>query len=228
MANASFRSAASNVDFGVTSITVNKPSGTVSTDGLFAIIVLASTGTPPTVSSAPSGWTQKQTFTQAMFGLNLRFYIYEEFAGGSEPSNYTWNASGTCDVMTGDIVTLQDVLDSTWFQTISTQTYNSNNTPQAASVTTDKTNQTIVWFFYHGFGTGITGTVPSGFSEVYDTDPLCIGTRVLTSPGSTGTATGGMSTSEEWVCWQLGVYGEDSVTPGSGGKPDQYYRMMRG
>lgn len=73
----SFASASSTAG---TPITVTKPSGTVSGDGLVAFVLNFNPGSAIT---PPSGWTLKQ-------GTSTTDAIYEKTAGGSEPASYAW------------------------------------------------------------------------------------------------------------------------------------------
>lgn len=72
-----------------TSVTVTKPSGTVSGDYLLAFIWVESS---PTVTP-PSGWNLELSQNETTHGSGTG-YVYSKTAGGSEPADYTWSWTG--------------------------------------------------------------------------------------------------------------------------------------
>jgi RHS repeat-associated protein len=88
--NIAFRSAASaGVDTGVTSLTINKPSGTAQND-----VMIASIAVRPSSASItpPSGWTLVSREDQNT-GTTNSLAVYRKVAGASEPADYTWTFS---------------------------------------------------------------------------------------------------------------------------------------
>lgn len=79
-----------NTAFSLTdSITITKPSGTVENDVLVAFVTFNEAGNE-TFDVVPSGWTATTDYTG-----NDGFGIFYKVAGDSEPSNYTWETTGT-------------------------------------------------------------------------------------------------------------------------------------
>lgn len=85
--------------FAGTSLVINKPSGTTSGDTLVALM----SGTSATTWTGDTGWTER---LDEAAGGGLR--IAELTAGGSEPSSYTFTASGA-GVAIGQIICLRGV-----------------------------------------------------------------------------------------------------------------------
>jgi len=71
--------------------TVNKPTGTVEGDILFAVIDHWCS-TPRFIDSVPSGWTLLGEYISDVD----RYHLYYKIAGASEPSSYTWSFDNTC------------------------------------------------------------------------------------------------------------------------------------
>lgn len=88
--NITFRSVAQSYSgTGGTTLTINKPSGTVEGDLMVAIVDINGN---ITFSAEPSGWTRKQLDTVSTLGT---FAIYYKVAGASEGSSYSWTWTGT-------------------------------------------------------------------------------------------------------------------------------------
>src|ERR1051325_2422340 len=77
------RGASSGSSGSATSLSLAKPTGLASGDLLLAGIYV--TGSP--TITPPSGWTLVQSTAKS--------YIYDKFAGSSEPSSYVWSLSST-------------------------------------------------------------------------------------------------------------------------------------
>lgn len=216
MANAAFRSSANTADFGVNTLAATKPSGVVSNDGLVALVIIASSGTPPTVNSVPSSWTERGTGTFTLFGLNIRWYYYSKLAGGSEPSSYTWGITASADVFTVDIHAYDNVKTAGfWGQLSGTPNTGTGTSMTAPAITTDQTNQTVVAEYIWDFSLGLSGTPPSGMTERVDTAQAYLADVVQAAAGSTGTKVATASASTGWAAWLVGLYGEDSASGGS-------------
>lgn len=69
-----------------TSVTVNKPTGTLQGHYMLAV----THGYVGDTFTAPSGWTLIDAYNDADSGTSLRSRAYYKFAGASEPSNYTF------------------------------------------------------------------------------------------------------------------------------------------
>lgn len=76
-------SSASNTATASTSLTITKPSGTVSGDVLVAFVNMVRSSA---INTPPSGWT-----TIEASGAYAYSHVYWKVAGASEPSSYTWD-----------------------------------------------------------------------------------------------------------------------------------------
>jgi hypothetical protein len=86
----------------VTTVTINKPTGTIQGDFLLAAIGADGTGT-----NAPSGWT---LYSETQAGTSsLHSFIYYKFAGASEPSSYSWTSDGDGCALHGAIIAYRGV-----------------------------------------------------------------------------------------------------------------------
>src|SRR5258708_29101404 len=87
------------------SITINKPAGTVQND-----VMIASIGFSPstlTITTPPAGWTLVRRVDNANATANS-LAVYRLTAGASEPANYTWTFSAA-GYLAGGILTFQGV-----------------------------------------------------------------------------------------------------------------------
>jgi hypothetical protein len=123
--------------------TVNKPSGTVEGDILFALISSQTAG-GANIDSAPSGWTKLGDNTDN----NDRYALYYKIAGPSEPPSYTWSFSGSCKARivcscyTGGDFNASDPID-----VVSNTPYRtSDSSVQAASMSVATINSPLAFF----------------------------------------------------------------------------------
>lgn len=144
----------------LTTLVINKPTGTVDDDIMFTIIHRPSSWAP---TSVPSWWTSLWTQTN--------YYLYYRKAS-SEWASYSWGFSWS--VRTGialwsfrwwfNLTTPIDVTSNT--------TYTTNNTNcRAASMTVTNTNSPIIflWTWFRTASLTFTPpTSPSTFTEHYD------------------------------------------------------------
>lgn len=87
------------------SLTISKPTGTTSGDLLIAVI-------GGTKSSTPSGWTQLSDVDSGGSSTG-HVYVYYKIAGGSEPSSYTFNQSGSSSFYTPGAILCYRGIDGT-------------------------------------------------------------------------------------------------------------------
>lgn len=91
-----YRSATCGQASGTSSITLNKPTGTVSGDVLVAHI---GTSNGPALTT-PSGWTQIPNLA-GIINADQRLVSYYKVAGGSEPASYTFTTGATDGIAGG-------------------------------------------------------------------------------------------------------------------------------
>ena len=147
---------------GVTSLTINKPAGTVSNDVMIAAIAVR----PDTATiTAPSGWTLVRRTDQSTATANSQA-IYRKVAGGSEPANYTWTLGGSPTGGAGGIMTFYNINTTSPVNVENGQATAYALTHATPSVTTTVNNTMIVTA--HSFSSGATWTPPSGMTEAVD------------------------------------------------------------
>lgn len=204
MANPTLRQSSSNFSAAADSTPIgNKPTGTANGDALFACVFTNGSGTNPTITTVPSGWTLLDTTTSS---TNVRMSVYWKIAA-SEPTTWSWGTSGnvawivqvTAVQNPGDAVTPTDVSGI--------QANASSANVVAPSVTTTLANGLMVGFF----GTHITTTfTPDGsMTEVQDAQCSSLASletawEARASTGATGTRTAVAGSAAANIGW-LGV-----------------------
>jgi hypothetical protein len=171
-----------------TSVTLNKPNGTVSGDLLvFAVGVQSATlvVTPPV---SPGTWTLVRTDSTSSFSQA----IYQKVAGGGEPSSYTFTLS-TGTGGEAAIVTIANQNSSTPIDGTSSGTTNSNvsSVTITAPTTTSPRDLNLV-FFVNSAGPH-TLTSPGGgkpFVDMISGDGSGLGGFYYSSPTTSATVTG--------------------------------------
>lgn len=191
-----FRAAASN-NANTSSLSVNRPTGTVDGDVLIAVVAWwIETLTPP------SGWTQiGSTQTWNISGEDVFVRAYYRVAS-SEPTSYAWGLSGTNDIAVS-IATYYNVNTGSVVDVQAGQTNAANTSMTAPSVS--PTTDADMLLFLGGAGSdsagSATATPPSGMTERADATAgtwikTYIAEQLLTAAGATGTRVATLSTSE--------------------------------
>lgn len=163
-----FRSADKNWGSSVSSLTINKPAGTVQND-----VMIAAIGVHPNteIVTPPAGWTLVRRMDNANPNANS-LVVYLLVAGGSEPANYQWTfntstgAAGGIQTFSGvDTTTPINVENGqcTLAGSCATLTF-SHATP---SVTTTVANTMVVTA--HALYSAANWTPPAGMTEGFDT-----------------------------------------------------------
>lgn len=80
--------------------TIERPEVVKNGDLLIYVGFLASTSAP-TLTGVPSGWVSRRSVSNAN-GVNV--FVYTKVAGSSEPSSYTWTASGNSSALSAVLV----------------------------------------------------------------------------------------------------------------------------
>lgn len=174
---------------GTDNLTLNKPTGTVDGDIIFAIFYSQYSDPAVNSGSIPSGWTKLTSSTTAN-GPGLGTYKVSVFykIASSEPSDYTWYWY-TNMTKWGQNITYRGGFNPTnpVLNTSKTAYTTSNTTNRAASFAVDKENSTLVFIGLNG--ESATATPPSGFTEHYDGNPYLYiqhATKVNIGSGFTG------------------------------------------
>ncbi|HEV7365733.1 MAG TPA: autotransporter-associated beta strand repeat-containing protein, partial [Gemmatimonadales bacterium] len=146
---------------GVTSLTINKPAGTVNGDVMIAAIAVR----PNTATiTAPGGWTLIRRTDQTLTNPGSQA-TYRKVAGAAEPASYTWSFSASTG-SAGGIMTFYGVNTAAPVDVENGQATASGLLHAAPSVTTTKSYDMIVTT--HSFTSSATWTPPVGMTEAAD------------------------------------------------------------
>jgi hypothetical protein len=163
----SFRAVASATVTTGTSLTINKPTGTVEGDVMVAAI--AARDTPPNITG-PSGWTEIRSDATSSSPYS-RMSFFWKAAGASEPSSYTWTFSASVSGAAGGILTFSGVDITSPVDVHGGQEVTGSLTDfPAPSVNTTVANAMVVTAHtVPSSGTaGSAWTPPTGMTEVVD------------------------------------------------------------
>jgi hypothetical protein len=177
---------------GVSTVVMDKPSGTADGDLLFW--VLATDGAGTTVTSYPSGWTQLVSRADGSAAPGARLIVAYKIAGGSEPSTYSFVLSAT-ERCTRVIARISGVDTTNPINDSADAGTNTDSTHPAPSVTTTVADCLLLCMGATRNG-DVFSAVPSGMTEEWIGVPDFItssrsagalASLALTSSGATGT-----------------------------------------
>ena len=184
--------------------TVNKITGTLSTDVSFALVTRYNSTTVP--NSTPSGWALVPGTTYREVGLLDYCALWYKI--GAVETSYTWGWTTSTKVNVGVYTLYGDIDLDDLFDVVSDTVYNTNDTIiRAASMNVSKPNSPLIWFGAQYSSTEETMAVPSSpisftadpSSDAYGTTDSDlynrIGYGVWSSSGSTGNMDGTLETS---------------------------------
>lgn len=176
-----FRASTNATSAGTTSISVNKPAGTVDGDVLVTGILYGSTAT----LTPPSGWGSA-LYASGAFGAGRILAVYSKVAS-SEPASWAWGLSTSVGVavevccLSGSASATPDASNG--------QTNASSTSVTAPSISPSNSGDDLVGFF--GVDAGTTFTPPGTMTERQDANgggrTLELATEVLAASGATGT-----------------------------------------
>ncbi len=197
---------ATNASTGATTLVISKPTSTASGDFLVAGITV--TGGSGAGLTAPSGWTLIQRTNNAS---NVALFTYYRWAGGSEPTTYTWTVSPSARA-SGGILRYTGVNPSNPINGTSTNT-GSGTAVTANSITTTSAQTAVVAFY--GTGTSTTFTPPSGSptaTERFDVKNANAAgpstessTLAEATAGATGTKAATAAASGQWAAQMIAL-----------------------
>jgi hypothetical protein len=202
---------ASNVGGSGTTVTLTKPSGTVSGDVLIA--AMNNIGASRAVTTIPSGWAlikEELVATSPAVGL----WVFKKVAGGSEPAsydftfNYDFNGSGGIVAYSGG----SDV--SVTGAVTTTSGGSSPYTVAAPAITVPDNDSLLVWIGTLNVPTptaAATFTAPSGYtkrweqSTSYNNAAITMADDELATAGSSGAASGSVANASGGTSNALGL-----------------------
>lgn len=164
-----FGSSATGTNDQGTSVTINKPSTTVSGDVLIAII--STQGQDPTITP-PTGWT---SFKEIVNGsTNFAMEAFWKVVGGSEPASYTFGTGSGNTRWAGGISVYKGVgLNSG--NPIDVNGTASTTTHVAPAITTTTANSRVVSVYVLDHDAPQTYTPPTGTKERFDVSSARVG-----------------------------------------------------
>lgn len=160
-----FRAAANNRQSSTASggtLTVSKPTGTLSGDVMLASITVV---TNTSTVTAPAGWVLVQSVNQTT-GNTSRLYTYYKVAGAAEPASYAWTFTGANVGTVGGIASFTGVDTTSPIDVSTSQTTASSTSHTAPSITTTVAGDMLVTI--HSFASSRTWTPPGGMTEAVD------------------------------------------------------------
>lgn len=178
-----FRSSTNATSTGTTSISVNKPAGTVDGDVLVTGLIHGSTAT----LTPPSGWGAA-LYASGAFGAGRILTVYSKVASG-EPASWAWGLSTSVGVVV-EVCCLSGRASATP-DASNGQTNASSTSVTAPSISPSNSTDDLVGFF--GVDANTTFTPPGTMTEREDASAaaanraLELATEVLAASGATGT-----------------------------------------
>lgn len=152
---------------GVTTITINKPTGTAFGDVMVAAVAFRPDAA---IITAPSGWTLVRRTYQSAGAPNSQA-VYWKAAGEKEPSSFSWTFDTSTGAV-GSILAFYDVNPVSPIHTEGAQATPGGLLHAAPSVNT-AVNKTVL-ITAHSFGSSATWTPPSGMTEAVDIANLAV------------------------------------------------------
>jgi hypothetical protein len=125
------------------SLTITKPTNTAEDDILFALVTWYSTA-GATIDSVPTDWTLAGEYLTN----NDKYALYYKVAGGSEPADYTWSLSASCQCkITCSCYTAGDFDPADPIDVVSNTAYRTSDTAvKADSMTVSAADSPLVFF----------------------------------------------------------------------------------
>jgi len=206
-----FETAATGTNSSSSTLTINKPSGTVSGDVLVASVAWSDGITPGAWSS--SGWT---LVAQHDYNLSVdhSYASFYKVAGGSEPSSYTFSQTASGAELAGGIIRISGAA-SVIAATASATGSNSNPDPPASGTVASGNYLAVVT----ASGNNSTQTPPTNYTERVDVAggaptaaAASIATRELTGITSENPGTFGVSVVYEWLSTTIMVAAATAAT----------------
>jgi hypothetical protein len=176
-----------------TTLTINKPTGTVDGD-----VMVAFMQDVPAATTAPAGWTLVGTANGAYLYQRLYYKV-----AASEGASYAWSWSGDGYAAGGivrysgvDTTTVEDVAEST--------NTGASAAPRGLSITT-ATDGAMVILCVGWNNNGYTHTAPTGMTEVWESTRVAFSDVIQATAGATGNKDATLSTSNDWgtIMWAL-------------------------
>ncbi|WP_246357435.1 cell wall anchor protein [Pyxidicoccus fallax] len=172
-----YRSSSTAGGASLTSLTLNKPAGTVAGDVLLARIV--NRNNVAAVLTAPAGWKLLRSDQSAS---QIKAWVFYKVAGSSEPASYAFTLD-LASYMAGSLSAFSGVDTVNPIDTHSGQKNGLVATFDTPPITTTATNGMAVWFgsqIWTGSACPASPIVPpSGFTEPFDTCLVSSSTGII-------------------------------------------------
>lgn len=147
----------------VSSLGITRPTGTTTNDVLICAITVSRFGSVSTLS----GWTLLAEVTRPG---SSRQFVYYRVSGGSEPATYTWTLDDAGQSVAGAIACYRNVNTSTPIDASAFRDSPFGVDMIAPSITTTVSNTRLVFVggIETAYGTTLTSTPPTGYTERVD------------------------------------------------------------
>lgn len=183
---------------GSANITINKPTGTVDGDVLYALIEADGS----TTVTAPTGWTLLDTRSP---GSSQQTKVYRKVASG-EGASWTWTTSGGATPIIYDgMVASWTGVDTTTVTDGSTGGTGNSTTAAAPTLTPTQTNDASV-VGYSTWNSSST-SLPTGYTSVAafgsNGDLIRVAWKQLASASATGAVNSTISAASQWTGQQV-------------------------
>ena len=176
-------------------LTINKPTGTVENDVMIACLVI----NPETINSVPDGWTL--LYNSIINGtIAERQYTYWKLAGASEGSSYSWGTTGNTSGR-GAIISYDGCDTTTPIGNTTDNGASNSRTPVGLSINIQRTNGVALWVCAESYTNAIDQ--PSGYTERVESlgaISIEISEEDYASTGATGDKSGDVGTLTQWRC----------------------------
>lgn len=194
-------SASSTNVFGDT-LTITKPSGTVSGDVLVAVV---GNQAGDDAITGPSGWTEVQQARAAENSIIWRHSVWYLVAGGSEPADYGWSSISTH--WGGGIVRFSGVDNGTVEDATATNNSGASTSPTGTGLTTVTDGAMLVYCPTWRDAAAVL-TPPTGMTEQYEVNSrigVSEATEEIATAQATGSRTGTLDASQSWYVTMMAL-----------------------
>lgn len=191
---------------GITSVNINKPTGTLEGDVMVAAISLSGSQS----ITAPAGWTLVLSGNN---GTDVQVDTYYKPAGASEPSSYSFSWT-TSTRAAGGILSYDGVDTVNTLDVTGTNATGTGTSVTSTSITTINRGDMLIDVYAINSTLGSSYTPPSGMTERIDLaspaglfTPVTLGVaeQTFNSPGSTGTRSATSAQSGDWTAYMFAL-----------------------
>ncbi|MFX1285394.1 MAG: EMC3/TMCO1 family protein [Promethearchaeota archaeon] len=185
----------------VTTMLINKPSGTLKDDLMIALVVstIGSDNNGTSISSTPSGWTLEHDYIHNASSGN-HVYIYWKIAGDSEPSNYSWTWTDNCSWI-GQINSFRNINTTSPIHIKGAVQQKTEEPCVSPSVKTSQ-EKSMIWLYAIANSADVEdGNVPSNTKKIKETKRVDPEISFVIETAYFVQKTAGDTEAREWTDW---------------------------